>query len=155
MIELISKSLILLLIFPWIMLFYFKDIRWLYTIAILGLVQILQVGIKYFTKPFKLKWLKRPAGATNCNLFSTNGKVDGQSGIPSGHVSHVTAFFVTMYLLFPKYRKYNYIGIIWIALMMYSRIAKKCHTLLQTIAGLCLGILVPIIFLQSINVNIT
>jgi membrane-associated phospholipid phosphatase len=130
------------------MLIYSRDIRWFYTIVILGFVHIIQVGIKYFTKPLNLKWLKRPDEARNCDLFSTNGKVAGQSGFPSGHVSEVTAFFVSIYFLFPQYRNYKYIGIIWIALMIYSRIAKKCHTFLQTIAGLSLGIAVPLIILK-------
>jgi len=144
-VELISKSLILILILPWIMLIYSRDIRWVYIIIILGFVQVIQLGIKKFTNLIPLKWLKRPDGATNCNLFSTNGKVAGQSGFPSGHVSHVTAFFLSIYLLFPKYRKYKYIGIVWIALTIYSRIAKKCHTFLQTMGGLCLGVTLPLI----------
>ena len=144
-IELISKSLILIRIFPLIMLIYSRDIKWFYTIVILVLVNIIQHEIKNFTKPFQLKWLKRPSDANNCNLFSTNGKVADQPGFPSGHVSEVTAFFVSIYFLFPQYRNYKYIGIIWIALMIYSRIAKKCHTFLQTMGGLCLGIAVPLI----------
>jgi membrane-associated phospholipid phosphatase len=122
------------------------NIKWLYVILSVFIVERLHSIIKEHSKAYDYEFLKRPFGAENCDLFSRNGLVEGQPGFPSGHVSGTVAFFTTVYLLFPEYRKYWYVGVGWTLLMMWSRINKRCHTPLQTIAGAVFGIIVPVLF---------
>ena len=144
--EIISLSLIILIVIPYIMLIKDMNIKWLYVILSVLIVERLHSIIKEHSKAYDYEFLKRPIGAANCDLFSRNGLVEGQPGFPSGHVGGTVAFFMTVYLLFPEYRKYSHLGIAWTLLMMWSRINKKCHTLLQTIAGFGLGVIVPVMF---------
>jgi membrane-associated phospholipid phosphatase len=149
--EIISLSLIVIIAVPYIMLIKDMNIRWLYVILSIFIVERLQSIIKEHSKAYDYEFLKRPIGAQNCDLFSRNGLVEGQPGFPSGHVGGTVAFFMTVYLLFPEYRKYWYFAVVWTLLMMWSRISKKCHTLLQTIAGFGLGVIVPVMFSKLIK----
>jgi membrane-associated phospholipid phosphatase len=79
-------------------------------------------------------------------MFSRDGNQEGKPGFPSGHVTTSVTFFTAIALLFPKYRDISIIcGIIYSLLMARSRINKKCHTVLQTIAGGVLGVSAPVI----------
>lgn len=147
--ETISLSLIVIIAIPYIMLIKDKNIKWLYVILSIFIVERIGSTIKH-SKAYDYEFLKRPIGAHNCDLFSRNGLVEGKPGFPSGHVGITVSFFVTVYLLFPEYRKYWYVGIVWTLLMMWSRISKKCHTLLQTGAGFGLGIVVSIMISKII-----
>ena len=123
--EIISLSLIILIAVPYIMLIKDMNIKWLYVILSVFIVERLHAIIKEHSKAYDYEFLKRPIGAQNCDLFSRNGLVEGQPGFPSGHVGGTAAFFMTVYLLFPEYSKYSHLGIAWILLMMFIKILQK------------------------------
>jgi membrane-associated phospholipid phosphatase len=139
--EIISLSLNGIIIFPFI--FYFKsyDNRWLY-IALYSFLNIqIHDIIKNISVYYDYDFLKRPFGAMNCDMFSRNGLVERQPGFPSGHVTSTVSLFTGIALLFPEYRNYAIVfGIAHTLLMAKSRINKKCHTVVQTIAGAFLGL---------------
>lgn len=87
---------------------------------------------------------KRPADAFNCSAVNTGGLVGGNPGMPSGHVA-ATAF-VLAYSWWALLSKrvdpllYLVMSAIVISLVAASRVAKKCHTVVQTVAGAVLGI---------------
>jgi len=139
--EIISLSLNVVIIVPFIFYFYENYSRWLY-IALYSFLNIqIHDTIKIFSRYFNYEFLKRPIGAKNCDLFSRNGNVAGCPGFPSGHVTSSVSFFTSIYLLFPEYRYYTIIGgTIYSLLMIMSRINKRCHTPLQTFAGASLGL---------------
>lgn len=144
--EIISQSLFFVLTSPFIFWVFSKDIKWLY-IGIFVLIPLqIHSLIKIFSKNYNYEFLKRPPGAANCDLFSRNGNQSGKPGFPSGHMTSTVSFITGIYLFFPDYREWciNY-GIIYIILMAMSRMNKKCHTLIQVIAGSILGFLSPII----------
>jgi membrane-associated phospholipid phosphatase len=139
--EVISLSLNGIIIAPFLLYLFGRDNRWLY-ISLFGFINIqIHDIIKYVSKKYDYKFLKRPIGAMNCDLFSRNGLVEGKPGFPSGHVTSTVSFFVGIYLLFPEYKNFALIGgTMYSILMAISRINKKCHTPLQTIAGATLGL---------------
>lgn len=150
--EVISLSLIPIIATPYILFIISHDKRWL-LIALYSFIGVsIHSLIKKISPHQKYKFLQRPFGATNCDLFSRNGSQEGKPGFPSGHVTSIVSFFVSIYLLFPNYRKYTIpFGIIYTILMAISRINKRCHTLLQVICGALLGFIVPNIINLIIN----
>ena len=139
--EAISLSLNGIIVVPFLLYLVGNDNRWLY-ISLYSFINIqIHDIIKIISKKYNYEFLKRPLGAMNCDAFSRNGLVEGKPGFPSGHVTSTVSLFVGMYLLFPEYKNYALIGgTIYSILMAVSRINKKCHTPLQTIAGATLGL---------------
>ena len=138
--EIISQSLILIIGTPYLFYSFTFDSRWLQVILFSTITLFIHDIIKRQSIGSNLEFLKRPEGANNCDICSKNGDQSGKPGFPSGHVGSVVSFFTSVYLLFPEYR----IGSLWVCilytiLMAWSRINKKCHTLLQTVAGTVLG----------------
>ena len=105
-------------------------------IAFLGLllVRILSEGLKTQCKG---STCPRPLGATNCNTFCSDGNQEGRPGMPSTHAAFVT-FFVTYYapILSAPLRT---LAILYAAAVIYSRYAKKCHSVIQLASGSVLG----------------
>jgi membrane-associated phospholipid phosphatase len=138
--EIISQSLMLIIGAPYLLYIITYDTRWLHVIIYSTLAIIIHDIIKRLSIGSNLEFLKRPQGANNCDLCSKNGDQSGKPGFPSGHLTSTVSFFTSIYLLFPEYRTGSlWVGIIYTLLMAWSRINKKCHTLLQTIAGTVLG----------------
>jgi membrane-associated phospholipid phosphatase len=144
--ELFSNSLIILIILPYLIYLINKDNRWLSIALYMFITNEIHSIIKKSSKNFNYEFLKRPIEAKNCSLFSNNLIQGGLPGFPSGHVASTVTFFTGIYLLFPEYRsKIILFGPILSLLMIYSRIQMKCHNLIQTIGGLFLGILIPLL----------
>jgi len=138
--EIISQSLFIVIGLPYLLFLITFDSRWLQVIIYSTVAIIIHDIIKRQSIGSNILFLKRPQGANNCDLCSKNGDQSGKPGFPSGHVTTAVSFFTSIYLLFPEYRMGSLIvGIIYTLLMAWSRISKKCHTLLQTIAGTVLG----------------
>jgi len=144
--EIISQSLMLIIGLPYLLLFVTYDTRWIQVIIYSTIAIFIHDIIKKLSIGSKLEFLKRPQGANNCDICSKNGDQSGKPGFPSGHVTSVVSFFTSIYLLFPEYRTGSlWVGIIYTLLMAWSRINKKCHTLLQTVAGTILGFSVSVV----------
>jgi hypothetical protein len=138
--EIISQSLILIIGTPYLFYAFTLDSRWLIVILFNIISLFIHDIIKGLSIRSKLKFLKRPQGANNCDICSKNGDQSGKPGFPSGHLTSTVSFFTSVYLLFPEFQKGSLlVGIIYTLLMAWSRINKKCHTLLQTVAGSVLG----------------
>tara|TARA_B110000967_G_C18854771_1_gene546580 strand:+ start:1252 stop:1785 length:534 start_codon:yes stop_codon:yes gene_type:complete len=109
--------------------------------------EILCSIIQHFSKTITNGWyppiFKRPDGATDCNLFNLGGKVDHCSGFPSGHVASITLLMEMLLLRNNTSGLYNKITYyLPIVLMAYSRYMKKCHNIIQIVAGYLLGYIV-------------
>jgi len=134
--DIISMSIILVYIIPAIMYYYTGNIREI--IAIIGTFgsNILSESIKYYIIGTRSP---RPKGAEGCNLLCNDGLQEGKPGMPSGHSGTVT-FFMGYY--------WNEIDndlikiglLIYVALVMYSRYAKHCHSIGQIVAGGLFGL---------------
>ena len=87
-------------------------------------------------------WMKRPAAAYDCNAFCNDGAQGGKPGFPSTH-SAITTFLAARYTSKPELSQLAQYSIIvlW-GLILYSRIAKSCHTWLQVGAGTAFGALI-------------
>ncbi len=105
-------------------------------IAFLGLflVRTLSEGLKTHCKG---STCPRPLGATNCNTFYSDGNQEGRPGMPSTHAAFVT-FFVTYYapILSAPFRA---LATLYAMVVIYSRYAKKCHSVIQLASGSVLG----------------
>ena len=144
--EIISQSLMLIIGSPYFLLLITFDIRWLQVIIFSTVAIFIHDIIKKLSIGSKLEFLKRPLGANNCDICSKNGDQSGKPGFPSGHLTSTVSFFTSVYLLFPEFQKGSLlVGIIYTLLMAWSRINKKCHTLLQTVAGTVLGFSVSVL----------
>tara|TARA_Y100000022_G_C13216263_1_gene360051 strand:- start:527 stop:1072 length:546 start_codon:yes stop_codon:yes gene_type:complete len=114
----------------------------------------LTFGIKKLSKNAPQKWnflLNRPIGACNTDLLSRNGpKSVNTPGFPSGHMTMASVFSV--YRLLRLYRKQGSIMLVFknntmeallyvaiIIAMAYARWYKRCHNIVQIIAGFILG----------------
>ena len=63
-------------------------------------------------------------------------------GFPSVHMTSCVSILTMIYLFFPKYKKILLIvAPIYIILVGYSRMYLNCHTLLQVISGIIVGML--------------
>lgn len=105
-------------------------------IALLGLllVRTLSESLKAQCKG---STCPRPLGAKNCNTFCSDGNQEGRPGMPSTHAAFVT-FFVTYYapVLSAPLRA---LATLYAAAVIYSRHAKKCHSVIQLASGSVLG----------------
>jgi len=105
-------------------------------IAFLGLllVRTLSEGLKAQCKG---STCPRPLGAKNCNTFCSDGNQEGRPGMPSTHAAFVT-FFITYYapILSGPLRA---LATLYAAIVIYSRYAKKCHSVIQLASGSVLG----------------
>jgi hypothetical protein len=134
--ETVSLSLVGVIALPIFMFIIKRDIRFLYIVLFTLSTNMIHHMIKNESLNYNYEFTKRPIGACNCNLWSNNGNVEGRPGFPSGHVTSLTTFFTSVYLLFPEYQGLSLaVGSVYTIFMAYSRIYKKCHTVLQTICG--------------------
>lgn len=103
----------------------------------------LQYCIKEITRDWYPPIFKRPDGATDCSLFNTGGCMDTMPGFPSGHVASISVFIETL-LLNSKHNNVIYYILYRIPILMvaYARIMKRCHNIIQVIAGYILGYVV-------------
>ena len=120
-----------------ISLFLFLWTRHLsHLIAFLGLFAVvgLSEGLKLLCKG---STCPRPFGAEDCNTFCSDGDQAGRPGMPSTHAAFVT-FFITYYapVLTTPLRA---LAILYAAAVIYSRYAKKCHSVIQLASGSVLG----------------
>ncbi len=126
---------------PFVVATVIHSIQW----ASLGFLILIAMAvsdlIKKATRHLPYTWLKRPVGASNCNTRMNDGMQAGEPGFPSGHCTCAAGFWVgVMILTPPAYRIWMMtVGSVGILSMMWARQRKRCHTPLQTVAGVVLG----------------
>ena len=150
--KIISQSLFIIIGAPYLLFLITFDTRWIQVIIYSIVAIFIHNIIKKQSFDSNLEFVKRPQGANNCDLCSKDGDQSGKPGFPSGHLTSIVSFFTSIYLLFPEYRIISlWVGIVYALLMTWSRIHKKCHTLLQTVAGMVLGFSVSVGLESLIN----
>ena len=103
---------------------------------------------------------RRPKGATQCDYLSRkNNYTDDSPGFPSGHMTSITVFSISMMIYLFKMQKYDLIylripivifHILLIFLMGVARYVKGCHSPLQIIVGFILGCILSVpVYLTS------
>lgn len=119
------------------------DPWWLWLLAGLLGANAVVAGIKESTRGATARWLKRPAGAASCDAFCSGGAAGGEPGFPSGHMTTVVLVVVGAWL---RLRRpwVLLVGVPWIVATAWARQAKRCHTLLQVVAGAGVGAMTAI-----------
>jgi membrane-associated phospholipid phosphatase len=166
-----SKNSIMLSIMLWISntvsLMYFsvfitlivtKNVKWIYILLSVFIIVTCVEIIKIILMRYDATFLYRPGHCIGVKsitemLFYKNfifeqilKKIDireyEKRGFPSIHMTSCVSIITMMYLFFPKFKKILLITApIYIALVGYSRIYLNCHTLIQVIFGIIMGIL--------------
>jgi membrane-associated phospholipid phosphatase len=106
--------------------------------AIVVFVWLFVLELRDFLPDALKQYMKRPSKARNCNVINQGGFQGNALGMPSGHVlltSYVTA---CMYMISPSWQTLAFF-IIATTVMAMSRIARSCHTVVQTIVGAVIG----------------
>lgn len=103
--------------------------------------------VKRMTAESPMAWLKRPHGATGCDILCAGADVSGAPGFPSGHVTAVSFFFT--YLICNHTRTPTLLllllGCGGILAVAASRVIKRCHTPLQVTAGAMWGFVAAVV----------
>ena len=154
----ISNSVSLMFFSMFITLVVTKNAKWFYILlSVFVIVTCVQI-IKIILMRYDAKFLYRPGlciGDRNIydSLFYHNfilekilEKIDKNEykkrGLPSVHMTSGVSILTLMYLFFPKYQKIMLkVAPIYIILLGYSRMYLNCHTLLQVIFGIIVGML--------------
>lgn len=137
--------------------------KWFYVIlfsfivfVIMGLIRILfinYVNNDIIRRPNPEKCMSGTNFTFFSNLFNAENLIPKDLhpayysvGMPSGHESIAAALITSLYLFFPRYKKVIFSsGLFYLILMGFGRIVQGCHNIIQVIAGLLLGIIIPII----------
>jgi membrane-associated phospholipid phosphatase len=83
-------------------------------------------------------FLRRPIGASGCDILCMSGAAGGRAGFPSGHMTTATLLVIGLYH-HSRSPLTLIIGIPWCAAMAWARYTKECHTLPQIAAGVLWG----------------
>lgn len=153
----ISTGAIGLAGYPFVALCLQGDPRFAWFAGGVVAIQAICAGLKGITKEHfpNIEMFKRPMDALNCSAVNAGGFVGGNPGMPSGHVA-ATAF-VLAYSWWALLSKsvppmlYLIMSALAVALVAASRVAKKCHTVTQTIAGAVLGIALAYVWSRYVH----
>ena len=154
----ISDTVSLMFFSIFITLIVTKNIKWLYILLSVFIIVTCVEIIKIILMRYDAAFLYRPDNCIDGKsivdmLFYNNfifeqilKKIDineyKKRGFPSMHMTTCVSIITMMYLFFPKYNKILLrIAPIYIILVGYSRIYLSCHTWLQVIFGIIVGIL--------------
>jgi membrane-associated phospholipid phosphatase len=152
----ISNSVNIMYISIFISLIVLRDKKWFYILLIVFVVNMLGTLLKVFMIRLDYGFLHRPGTCidedmtydfleSNFILDEIKKKVKRSEynvmGFPSMHMIRATTILALTYLFFPKYK--NITGIfapIYLVFLAWSRIYLNCHTILQVIGGIILGV---------------
>lgn len=135
-----------------------KNYRWLYILLSVFIIVTCIEIIKIILMRYDADFLYRPSncigGKSMLDMLFYNNfifdqilkKIDineyEKRGFPSIHMTSGVSILTMMYLFFPKYSRITLmVAPIYTILLGYSRIYLNCHTLLQVIFGIIVGIL--------------
>ena len=152
----ISNTVSVMYISAFISLIVLRDRKWFYILLIVFVVNILGTLFKVFLMRFDYGFLRRPGTCidedmtydfleSNFILDEIKKKLNGNEynvmGFPSMHITRATTILALTYLFFPKYKKITgIVAPIYLVLLAWSRMYLNCHTILQLIGGVILGI---------------
>ena len=152
----ISNTVSVMYISAFISLIVLRDRKWFYILLIVFVVTILGTLFKVFLMRFDYGFLRRPGTCidedmtydfleSNFILDEIKKKLNGNEynvmGFPSMHITRATTILALTYLFFPKYKKITgIVAPIYLVLLAWSRMYLNCHTILQLIGGVILGI---------------
>ena len=139
----LSASLLGVFMYPFLKFIIDHELYYLYVGLILVIVDLSTAVIKKLTRNLGSAF-ERPMGAVKCDILCREGLVEGNPGFPSGHAT-VAALFCTMIYLHTRDSRLLIFGIVYTGLICYSRVAKKCHTIVQVTAGVLYGVLMGIL----------
>lgn len=154
----ISDTVSLMFFSIFITLIVTKNIKWLYILLSVFIIVTCVEIIKIILMRYDAAFLYRPDNCIDGKsivdmLFYNNfifeqilKKIDineyKKRGFPSMHMTTCVSIITMVYLFFPKYNKILLkVAPIYIILVGYSRIYLSCHTWLQVIFGIIVGIL--------------
>ena len=154
--NLISISVLLLTSVPLLVYFYTSNLFYLVLFYLTIVIAYCNENLKNLVSYIfdNSEWTVRPTGAKECSLL--NNEDDSINGFPSGHLV-TTSFILTSIFMYSFYyantakgKKSKLLFVIlssvYVMLMMYSRVEKRCHTLTQAIAGLVLGFFLGVVY---------
>jgi membrane-associated phospholipid phosphatase len=135
-----------------------KNSKWFYILLSVFIIVTCVEIIKIIMMRYDAKFLYRPGKCIsdknkadsffyhNFILERILEKIDiseyHKRGFPSVHMTSCVSILTMIYLFFPKYKKILLMAApIYIILVGYSRMYLNCHTLLQVIAGIIVGML--------------
>ena len=152
----ISNTVSVMYISAFISLIVLRDRKWFYILLIVFVVNILGTLFKVFLMRFDYGFLRRPGTCidedmtydfleSNFILDEIKKKLNASEynvmGFPSMHITRATTILALTYLFFPKYKKITgIVAPIYLVLLAWSRMYLNCHTILQLIGGVILGI---------------
>ena len=154
----ISNSVSLLIFSIIVTLVVTKERKWFYILLSVFIIMLVAQIVKIILMRYDAAFLYRPGmcigNKTILDTFfhdsfilkSTFDKIDRieyyKRGFPSMHMTLASSVLALMYLFFPKYSRISLmVAPIYTILLGYSRIYLNCHTLLQVIFGIIVGIL--------------
>jgi membrane-associated phospholipid phosphatase len=154
----VSNSVSLMFFSIFITLIVTKNYRWFYILLSVFIIVTCAEIIKIILMRYDAAFLYRPGNCIGVKsvtdmLFYNNfifeqilKKIDireyEKRGFPSIHMTSGVSIITMMYLFFPKYSRITLmVAPIYIILLGYSRMYLNCHTLLQVIFGIIIGIL--------------
>ena len=152
----ISASNMGVIIFPFIQYVITMDPMYLAIIAGMLGTHFVHVGLKVLSFKYwaeRFDFVKRPRGALNCDMLCRGGDASGRPGFPSGHMSTAAFFCVFIGLLvwnraLPQKYLVVACGCLYIVATGIARYKKRCHNIVQIIAGTLLGGLMAVITFQ-------
>lgn len=139
--DIISASILIMIGYPIIQYLVTHEEKYIFMLVGLIFTDIITKIFKHTTR--EIPMFSRPNGACDCDLLSKNGSQENKPGFPSGHMA-TTAFFA-IYLLFQggispfKNPILLTASLFFVSLMGYVRYVKKCHSIVQIVAGTFLG----------------
>ena len=154
----ISNTVSLMFFSIFITLIVTKNYRWFYILLSVFIIVTCAEIIKVILMRYDAAFLYRPGNCIGDKsitdmLFYNNfiferilQQIDireyKKRGFPSIHMTSGVSILTMIYLFFPKYSKITLmVAPIYTILLGYSRIYLNCHTLLQVIFGIIMGIL--------------
>ncbi len=137
--DLISSLVIVFIAYPVVRLI--ESRQPIYLLLAAGVFAwIVLLELRRFLPKFITHLMVRPSQARNCNVINQGGYHGQAIGMPSGHVLITAYVTFTIYLLHPSWITLCF-SVVSTLLVAMARMAKNCHTFMQTIVGSTLGIL--------------
>lgn len=139
--DVVSLMIVPIMVYPALRFVQRPSRRWAWISLGVGACAFIMIARTFFLDASTLAF-QRPLAAKDCGIFNNGGECGGKLGMPSGHVM-TTAFVLFAVLWTSTHAK----SVVWnltfsglVVVMAWSRVARQCHTPLQTLVGFVLGV---------------